>query len=432
MPALLHVFLLCCYGATAAAVASLLPSWVPGTSAGEGLMAGGLLFLAVALLHECLARCSRQAQFAQELRALRRSHSELEDDLTWTRREVQAVREALEALAHSGRAGAGGALADEVVTEVRLLKTLVGRLAVHAARDADAVQSAAAGRTAAVRAAATPLAAQSRTAGGATLSRPLPAGRALRDGPDQERRGLLSQVREALRDDRIELVLQPVVSLPQRKRRFYECFSRLTAADGSKLVPEQYIALAEQAGLITAIDNMLLFRCIQLVRKIQRKNQSIGFFCNLSLHTLGDDDFFADFVDFLESNAELAPDLVFEFAQDDLAQIGPVASRHLDRLAMLGCRFSLDQVRSLDLDPPELLRRHIRFVKLDAGRFHAEGDDEVHARLRALKARLDASRIDLIVEKIESEETVVALLDYGFDYGQGYLFGEPRLARSEG
>ncbi len=421
MPALLHVFLLCCYGATAAAVASLLPHWLPGTGPSEAIVIGGLLFLGVALLHECLARGNRQLQAAEELRALRRSHAELEDDLTWTRREVQAVRAALEALAQSGRAAAGGALADEVVSEVRLLKTLVGRLAVHAARDGRMTEDG-----------GTQPAAARMAAGGGELSMPLPVGRALRANPEQERRDLMSQVRQALRDDRIELVLQPVVSLPQRKRHFYECFSRLTAADGSKLVPEQYIALAEQAGLISAIDNMLLFRCIQLVRKIQRKNQTAGFICNLSPHTLGDDEFFADFVDFLESNAELAPHLVFELAQADLRHIGPLAGRHLDRLAMLGCSFSLDQVRSLDLDLAELARRHIRFVKIDARRLLAEGGEEGRARLRALKARLDASRIDLIGEKIESEETLVELLDVGLDYGQGYLFGEPRLARGEG
>ena len=46
-----------------------------------------------------------------------------------------------------------------------------------------------------------------------------------------------------------------------------------------------------------------------------------------------------------------------------------------------------------------------------------------------LKDALTRAGIDLVVEKIEHERTVRELLDYGVDFGQGYLFGEPRPAR---
>ena len=38
---------------------------------------------------------------------------------------------------------------------------------------------------------------------------------------------LLFMIREALEQDRIDMFLQPIVSLPQRKIRFFECYSRL-------------------------------------------------------------------------------------------------------------------------------------------------------------------------------------------------------------
>src|SRR3546814_8510470 len=71
------------------------------------------------------------------------------------------------------------------------------------------------------------------------------------------------------------------------------------------ILPEQYIAVAEREGIVSAIDNMLLIRCIQLVRKIQNRGEKLDFFCNISSHTLGDDAFFGDFVAFLESNRDL-------------------------------------------------------------------------------------------------------------------------------
>ena len=42
---------------------------------------------------------------------------------------------------------------------------------------------------------------------------------------------------------------------------------------------------------------------------------------------------------------------------------------------------------------------------------------------------MDVAGVDLIVEKIETEQMLVELLDYDIDFGQGYLFGEPRLSQ---
>jgi cyclic-di-GMP phosphodiesterase TipF (flagellum assembly factor) len=47
------------------------------------------------------------------------------------------------------------------------------------------------------------------------------------------------------------------------------------------------------------------------------------------------------------------------------------------------------------------------------------------------KQLLQRHGLNLIVERVESEKAVVQLLDYGVDFAQGYLFGEPRAVRDE-
>src|SRR5690606_31553698 len=91
-------------------------------------------------------------------------------------------------------------------------------------------------------------------------------------------------------------------------------------------------------------------------------------------------------------------------------------------------RYSLDQVSDLDLDPDLLAARRFRFVKVEAGRLLAPPPGMEPAEL---KNRLDSRGIDLIVEKIETEPMLVELLDLNIDFGQGYLFGEPRLSRPD-
>ena len=63
---------------------------------------------------------------------------------------------------------------------------------------------------------------------------------------------VLDIVREALRQDRVELYLQPIVSLPQRKSRFFECFSRIRSTEGMIVAPEQYLDIARRTGLNAA------------------------------------------------------------------------------------------------------------------------------------------------------------------------------------
>jgi cyclic-di-GMP phosphodiesterase TipF (flagellum assembly factor) len=212
--------------------------------------------------------------------------------------------------------------------------------------------------------------------------------------------------------------------LPQRKRRYYECFSRLRTSDGYMILPEQYIELAEREGIVAAIDNMLLIRCIQLVRKMQYRNEKLDFFCNISSHTLGDDAFFEDFVAFLQSNSELSKHLIFEFSQSDYEAWDSGAAVYLRRLAELGCRFSLDGLYNLNVDAATLAARNFHFVKARA--------DLLLGDMQAGEALVNAMKehgVRLVVEKVEDEDALVEVMDLGVDCAQGFLLGEPRLAR---
>jgi cyclic-di-GMP phosphodiesterase TipF (flagellum assembly factor) len=242
---------------------------------------------------------------------------------------------------------------------------------------------------------------------------------------------ILTVVRDGLRADRIDLYLQPVVSLPQRQRRFYEAFTRIRDGEGKIVVPDQYIAIAEREGLVSAVDNLLLFRTVQLVRKTQRQNQKTGFFCNVSAHTLADRAFFHDFVEFMGRNTELAPDIIFELPQSVIVGRDPELDRNLARLAALGFRFSMDQVQSFRFDYEHLSEARFKFVKVDAHTLATQmREPTAQGSLRDMKRALRASGVSLVVEKVESESVLLDLLDFQVDFGQGYLFGEPRLTRA--
>lgn len=242
---------------------------------------------------------------------------------------------------------------------------------------------------------------------------------------------LLETIRRSLEANRVDLYLQPIVGLPQRKVRYYEGLSRLRSEQGALIMPRDYMRVAEPAGMMPTVDNILLFRCIQIVRKLASRNRHTGVFCNISAYSLLDADFFPQFVEYMQHNQDLAQHLIFEFSQMTVNGMGPIERESLEALANLGFRFSMDQVTNLKLDARELHDLNFRFVKISAATLI--GGQHGHADIHAndIKELLRRNGIQLIVDKIETEREVVDVLDLNVEYGQGYLFGEPKPVREE-
>jgi cyclic-di-GMP phosphodiesterase, flagellum assembly factor TipF len=239
-------------------------------------------------------------------------------------------------------------------------------------------------------------------------------------------------IRAAVDANRIDLYLQPLVTLPQRKVRYYEVMSRLRDESDKILTATEFIEAAESSGVMPIIDNQVLLRCVQVLRRLLVRNKDIGLFCNIAAMTLRDVDVFKQCLDFLDANRALAPSLVLEFRQSTFRSLGPLESEHLAALAQRGFRFSIDNVTDLRIDPRELADRGVRFVKVPAALLLDQNrisTSDIHpADLSDLLGRFG---IDLVAERIESERAVVDLLDYDVRYGQGFLFAPPRPLRAD-
>ena len=244
---------------------------------------------------------------------------------------------------------------------------------------------------------------------------------------------ILAAVRSAIDENRIDIYLQPLVTLPQRKVRFYEAVTRLRDEREQVLAAEDFIGIAEAAGLIGRIDHMVMLRCVQVLRRLMVRNKDVGIFCNVASATLSNPALFAQCLDFLEANRALAPSFILEFKQATLRALGPTETEHLAALAQRGYRFSIDHVTDLRFEPRELADRGVRFIKVPAALLldpkQTSASDIHPSDLSDLLGRFG---IDLIAERIEGERAVVDLLDYDIRFGQGFLFAPPRPLRQEG
>jgi cyclic-di-GMP phosphodiesterase, flagellum assembly factor TipF len=360
-----------------------------------GAAAGGLLFLAALQIQSSAATRRFRRAHAREIANLHRANAAIEVALHETHEKMEHVTHAIEA-----RHDAQG---KKIVAELQVLESLMrefaGRISQKAKSDMPA-----------------PVAKDGASVYIASLGEP----------------ELLETIRASLEENRVDLYLQPIVSLPQRKLRYYEALSRLRAENGRVIMPAEYIKIAAPAGLMSVVDNLLLFRCVQIVRRLTQKQRDVGVFCNISGDTLTDAEFFPQFLDYMTHNRDLASQIVFEFGQDALAKAGAKGEENLAFLASLGFALSMDHVDSLALDFARLKKIGFRHLKLRADTLLAGmGNARAAVGPEDFKQLLERNGLNLIVERVEDEKTVVQLLDYGVDYAQGYLFGEPRAVRDD-
>lgn len=265
----------------------------------------------------------------------------------------------------------------------------------------------------------------------APVATPAPA--AATDAAARSQPQLLAAIKNAVEENRLDIYLQPMVTLPQRKVRFYEAVTRLRDDKDQILTADDFIATAESAGLIGRIDHMVMLRCVQVLRRLMVRNKDVGVFCNVSAATLGNPAHFAQCLDFLEANRALAPSFVLEFKQATFRNLGPTENEHLAALSQRGYRFSIDHVSDLRVEPRELADRGVRFIKVPASLLldpRQSSTSDIHPS--DLSDLLGRFGIDLIAEKIEGERAVVDLLDFDVRFGQGFLFAPPRPLRPEG
>ncbi len=235
-------------------------------------------------------------------------------------------------------------------------------------------------------------------------------------------------VQHAIQNKRIELFVQPVVRLPQRKVRFYEVFARVRARAGFYLPATRYMPVAEQDKSTGEIDTMILMECLGIIRASAHVDRAAPLFLNITGATLRNPAFMKKLLGFIAENRGLAPRLVFEIPHADYKKLPAPMLEILRGIGKLGCSVSLDHVTGMDLDAATLQNHFVRFVKISANTMlpYTRSEKQRTEFIR-LKRKLENNGISVIAEKVENEAMLRELLDFDIHYGQGYLFGKPDI-----
>lgn len=226
----------------------------------------------------------------------------------------------------------------------------------------------------------------------------------------------------ALEEDRLLLLLQPVVDASTREPAFYEGLLRIRDPDGALIPAAVFVEEAEALGLVRRIDR----RALELGIALLAAHPALTLAINISSLTAGDEDWTAALETLAAGRTDIYPRLIVEVTETAMIRDFEAAAAFLARLRTLGCRIALDDfgaghtsfrhLRSLDID----------LLKIDASLIAGLPDD---ARGRALVTSIldmaAALGLETVAECVADEAAARFLEAAGATYLQGFLLGPP-------
>jgi cyclic-di-GMP phosphodiesterase, flagellum assembly factor TipF len=255
--------------------------------------------------------------------------------------------------------------------------------------------------------------------------------------PEQTSPAVLAELREtlanAITNNRLELSLQPIVVLPQRKARGYEATMSLrNSNDKTEQNAPDVRRIATATGLEIELDKALLQRATHVSRVLRSRNRDIAMCCTVSMASLAERDFRKMLDDLARNDDKLARSILLEISDDDL-KANAAGRSNLFAISQLGIGVGIILSNSLRFHAPDLVALGVRQMRVPANLMLSAAQGAVEADIHPADVAelLQRNGIDLLVSEISDEDTVRDMLDYAAQFAQGNLFGTPRIVRPE-
>ncbi len=245
-----------------------------------------------------------------------------------------------------------------------------------------------------------------------------------------ERLELETDMARAVEANQLELVYQPVVELETNKIVGFEALVRWEHPILGTIMPDQFIPIAEDNGMIIVIGEWVLrTACRTAAEWRERHPGSLTMAVNLSARQLAAPELFNHVQDALRA-ARLDPAaLVLEMTETALVHDPALAASKLQELRGLGVRLAIDDFGTGYSSLSYLRQFPIDILKIDRSFINMIVDrDQVPAIVRGLLDLGRTLQLETVAEGIESGAQLAQLRDERCALGQGFLFARPLRA----
>jgi EAL domain-containing protein (putative c-di-GMP-specific phosphodiesterase class I) len=249
------------------------------------------------------------------------------------------------------------------------------------------------------------------------------------EGPQTQMRARLTwsqRIRTALEEDRFELYQQPILDIRRGEVTHHELLVRLPGDSGELIPPGTFLYIAEQFGLIQAIDRWVIGQATRLIKRLHAEGEPVSLSVNLSGASITD----ASLLEFVEQEIQetgIDPhSLIFEVTETAAIVNIDKARRFAERLGELGCAFALDDFGAGFGSFYYLKHLPFDYLKIDGDfirQLPVSKPDQLTVKAIVQIAHGLGKRT--VAEFVGDDATLALLGRFGVDYAQGYHTGRP-------
>lgn len=239
----------------------------------------------------------------------------------------------------------------------------------------------------------------------------------------------VQRIHRALEENRFCLYAQRIVALQGEQEDHLEILLRLQDEDGQLIGPGSFIPAAERYGLMPLIDRWVVRHTLEALARMQASQAEAPPSCavNLSGASIGDHEFLGFIREQFLAHGVAPQSICFEITETAAIANLADATRFINELKVLGCRFSLDDFGAGMSSFMYLKHLPVDFLKIDGSFVRDMLEDPIDRAMVEVINHIGHVLGKLTVaEFVESEAILAALREIGIDFAQGYVLGRPQ------
>jgi EAL domain-containing protein (putative c-di-GMP-specific phosphodiesterase class I) len=237
---------------------------------------------------------------------------------------------------------------------------------------------------------------------------------------------LVTQFRHAVETGQVKVHYQPKVALPSRNLVGVEALVRWTHPEYGNLDPDEFVPAVEAAGLVGALTGFVMEQALTKVRKWLDRGLCISAAVNISVRSLGEQDFPEQVADLLARYGVPAELLTLELTESGVMADPQKALPVLRRLHALGVVLAVDDFGTGYSSLAYLRQLPVDEVKIDKSFVFGMGTDLSDlAVVRSIVELGHSLGLSVVAEGVEEDVARDQLSAMGCDVIQGYLISRP-------
>jgi diguanylate cyclase (GGDEF)-like protein len=244
-----------------------------------------------------------------------------------------------------------------------------------------------------------------------------------------DRLALEGEMRKAIEAEELLVHYQPIIDVANGRVIGFEALTRWKHPRLGVLYPGQFLPLAEETGLIIAIDRWVLRRACEQTVEWQKQFPSsppLSISVNISSRQIVQPDFITHLKDTLRETSLDANCLDLEITENTIMENFDQTAIILQQLRQLGVQIHIDDFGVGYSSLSYLSRFPINALKIDRSFIHMMTTDVSYMKIVQAIIRLTHNLgLSVTAEGVETQEQLTQLRELECEYIQGYLISKP-------